>query len=50
MRIRKRIEFEDINFSKRVIIPENTDEIGENESESTTDAVNLEFKLGIFSQ
>lgn len=45
MRIRKRIKFEDINFSKRVIFPENTDEIGENEPESTADAVSLEFKL-----
>lgn len=45
MRIRKRIEFEDINFSKRVIIPENTDEIGENEPESATEAVNMEFRL-----
>ena len=43
MRIRKRLEFEDIKFSKRIIIPENTDEIGENESENAADAVSLEF-------
>lgn len=43
MRIRKRLEFEDLKFSKRIIIPENTDEIGENESGNAADAVSLEF-------